>query len=205
MSRTHVSVLLALLVLVLPASTALAQVFPYMQGGQSISKPGRVGDAAMCQGTSGGSRMRPNCDPEKSAPTERPAKISLDAPAAPSEPQCEATTLTNYAQRNTVARVDGTISLRNCKGGSTGTFDIVVRIKDESGEIKSLEFSDNWQRSDDQDVKFAADYPIGENVDLLNVRLRDLRCTCGDRPPTVLSDATADAPPDPPPEPPNKN
>ena len=77
--------------------------------------------------------------------------------------------------------------------GSTGAYDIVLRIRDESGEIKSLEFSDKWQRSDDQDVKFTADYPIGENVYLVNVRLHDLRCTC------------ADPPADPPHDPANKN
>jgi hypothetical protein len=29
-------------------------------------------------------------------------------------------------------------------------------------------------------VQFTADYPIGENMELLEVRLQGLKCTCGD-------------------------
>ena len=32
--------------------------------------------------------------------------------------------------------------------------------------------------SADQDVAFTADYPIGENVELVSVSLRGLTCTC---------------------------
>jgi len=48
-----------------------------------------------------------------------------------------------------------------------------------------------WQRSDDQDVSFTSDYPIGDDVDLVSVRLRGLSCTCGD---PAQTDAPALAP-----------
>ena len=73
----------------------------------------------------------------------------------------------------------------------------MVRIRDEKGEINSLEFSDKWQRSDGPDVKFAADYPIGQNVDLVSVRVRDLKCTCGDPPANPAPDPAAESAPDP--------
>jgi hypothetical protein len=58
----------------------------------------------------------------------------------------------------------------------------VVRVRDESGEIKPPESGEEWQRSDDQAVRSRADYPIGKNVELLSARVRNLRCTCGDPP-----------------------
>jgi hypothetical protein len=41
---------------------------------------------------------------------------------------------------------------------------------------------ETWQRDDDKDVSFSADYPIGENVDLVSARVRGLSCTCADPP-----------------------
>lgn len=201
MSRTHVTVPLALLVLALPASTAFAQVFPQgVFGGRETSRSGRAtesGDVDTCQGTAGGSRVRSNCDPGATPPV--PTGPELKVPVKPSSeqtsaPLCEATTLTEYIQRNTTARVDGSVSVKNCPAGSTGTYDIVVRVKDQSGAIKPLEFSEKWQGSDAQDVKFTADYPIGENVELLNVRVRNLRCTCVDstQAPTQTSSVSSD-------------
>jgi hypothetical protein len=48
--------------------------------------------------------------------------------------------------------------------------------------LKTLEFVESWRRDDDQPVKFSADYEIGENVDLVRARSRQLRCTCADTP-----------------------
>ncbi len=115
-----------------------------------------------------------------------PAEQTLTVPvvavkaAQPSTPQCEATTLTEYFQRNNIARVSGRISLAVCPAGTTGSYDVVVRVRDESGEIKPIEFSETWQRADLGDVTFNADYPIGENVELVNVRVRNMRCACAD-------------------------
>src|SRR5262249_9085652 len=153
----------------------------------STSHQGRVrDDVQTCQAAAGGSRVRSNCAPEDTKTTvrtEQELKFQLNAPPPPSGPQCDASAVTNYDQRNTVASGEGTISGRNCSTGSTGTYNVVVRVKDESGEIKSLEFSDKWQlHSDGKDVTFKTDYPIGQNTDLVNVRVHDLRCTCADAP-----------------------
>jgi hypothetical protein len=186
MSRTHVTAVIGVVVtLALPVSTVSPQS-PAPSGTPTTGRQGRVrDDVPTCQAAAGGSRVRANCeaeDTQTTVRTEQKLKVSLDPPPQPSAPQCEVTATTEYSQSNTVARVDGTINIRNCSTGSTGTYNIVVRVRDEKGEINSLEFSDKWQRSDGQDVKFAADYPIGQNVDLVNVRLHDLRCTCADPP-----------------------
>ena len=108
----------------------------------------------------------------------------LDVPAVAvtagqsSGPQCEATTLTEYQQRNNVARVNGTVSLAACPAGTTGTFTLVARVRDESGASTTIEFPETWQRDDTADHTFSTDYPIGDNVELMSVRVRNLKCTC---------------------------
>jgi hypothetical protein len=105
----------------------------------------------------------------------------IETPQLPST-QCEAIATTDYSQRNTIARVESTIEVADCTKAS-GELTVAVRVRDESGEIKPLEFNGTWQRSDDQDVSFTTDYPIGENVELMSVRVRGLRCRCADPPP----------------------
>jgi hypothetical protein len=100
--------------------------------------------------------------------------------AQPSGPQCEATTLTEYQQRNNVARVAGTVSLAACPAGTTGTFTLVARVRDDSGESRTIEFNEAWQRDDTEDHIFNTDYPIGDNVELMSVRVRNLKCTCAE-------------------------
>jgi len=102
--------------------------------------------------------------------------------AQPSGPQCEATTLTEYQQRNNVARVSGTVSLAACPAGTSGTFTLVARVRDDSGEDSTIEFNEAWQRDDTEDHAFNTDYPIGDNVQLMSVRVRNLKCTCAEPP-----------------------
>jgi hypothetical protein len=102
------------------------------------------------------------------------------APAAAAGPQCAASTLTEYQQRNNVARVTGTVSISSCPAGTTGMFTLVARVRDDNGEIRPIEFNETWQRNDTQDHIFNTDYPIGENVELVSVRVRGLVCTCAE-------------------------
>jgi hypothetical protein len=141
-------------------------------------------DTPVCQTSGGGTRTRANCKAEPkptTVRTEATVKLpSIDEPAPPTA-RCEAVTTTEYQQRNTIARVNSTLAIKSC-AAAAGSFTFLVRVRDASGEIKPLEFSEMWQRSDDHDIKFIADYPIGEDVELVTVRVRDLRCTCADSP-----------------------
>ena len=124
----------------------------------------------------------------RGAVTEQALQIPVAAVTAtrPSGPLCETTTLTEYFQRGNVARVSGTISIAGCPAGTTGGYDLVARVRDESGEIKPIEFSETWQRDDAGGVAFNADYPIGENVELVSARVRNLKCTCADAAPQAV-------------------
>jgi hypothetical protein len=103
---------------------------------------------------------------------------------------CDPTMAIQYEQRNTVARVEGTIENPSC-AACAGEYTIAVRVRDESGESKTLEFPGKWQRADDEAVTFTADYPVGANVDVVNVRAKALHCVCSATEPPA--DATAAA------------
>jgi hypothetical protein len=94
---------------------------------------------------------------------------------------CATTIEVEYTQRDTVASVEGTIENKDC-AVSSGEFKLAVIFRDENRELKTLQFVESWQRHDDQDVEFKADYQIGENVDLVGVRSHHSRCTCVDTP-----------------------
>ncbi len=148
-----------------------------------------VGLSASAQDGGNERRGRERADPRAetvTVRTEQELKILIETPAMPNL-QCEAVATTNYNQRNTLARVESTIKIADCTKAS-GELTVSVRIRDASGEIKPLEFNAPWQRSDDADVSFTADYPIGENVDLMSVRVRGLRCTCADAAETAAAD-----------------
>jgi len=93
-------------------------------------------------------------------------------------PQCEASTYTEYEQRGNVARVTGRVSISACPAGTAGKFTLVARVRDDAGMSMPIEFSEMWQSPDAQDYIFFADYPIGRNVFLESVRVRNLTCTC---------------------------
>ena len=95
--------------------------------------------------------------------------------------RCTAIMELEYSQRNTTARVSGTIQNEDCTA-SDGEYKLTFKIRDANGELKTLEFLESWQRQDDQPVELKGDYPIGENVDLVNVRAKMTRCTCPDTP-----------------------
>ena len=181
MSRLIRTELFALSALALFASPAFAQIIFSTGGAADRGVQGRAterDDVYTCAAAPGGSRVRENCEVETTTlKLEQEMKIAFKLNAPPAPLQCGASTTTRYQQRDTVARVSGTLEIRDCAAAS-GTFTVAVRVKDDSGVEKPLEFSQPWQRSDDQDVAFTADYPIGENVDLVSVSLRGLTCTC---------------------------
>jgi hypothetical protein len=144
----------------------------------STGKPARLALAALVALVSGAAAQEP-----ATSRTEREIRFAIEVPAIPSA-QCEASTSTSYHQRNTVARLTSTITAEGCAAAG-GNFTVAVRVRDESGAQQTLEFDETWQRTDDQDVRLTSDYPIGENVELLSVRVRGMTCTCAAAPPGV--------------------
>ena len=124
-----------------------------------------------------------NCENDAASNTvraEHEINVKLELP--PSGPQCEASALTEYYQRDTTALVRGTVSIPNCPAGTTGSLTLVARVRGEDGEVKPLEFSETWLRDDGQDHVFNSTFPVGANVELVSVRVRGLACTCAPAP-----------------------
>ncbi|HET7609834.1 MAG TPA: hypothetical protein VFL84_14230 [Gammaproteobacteria bacterium] len=184
MSRIYASTILALAALQLPAAPAIAQVIfaPGRGGGIDTAIQGRAttrDDIYTCQAAPGGSRIRENCEVvteiEQLEQQQKMAKLLKP----PRLLQCGASTTTEFRQLDTIARVNGTLEIRDC-GAASGTVTIAVVVKDESGAQEPREFTETWQRDDERDVSFSADYPIGEKAELVDVRLSGLTCTCTD-------------------------
>lgn len=90
---------------------------------------------------------------------------------------CQASIAINYAQNDTVARIDGTLENKTC-AASSGSYVISVSTIDANNKLQTQQFTETWQRDDDQPVKFGKDYPIGANVDLARVRTPRVQCRC---------------------------
>ncbi len=112
--------------------------------------------------------------------TEKDVVFPVELPPSKAV-RCAATTELRYTQRDTFVRVEGAIENTDCTA-SRGEYKLVVRIRNDHGERKTLEFVESWQRQDDQAVKFGGDYPIGENVEVVSVQFRQLACMCTDAP-----------------------
>ena len=127
---------------------------------------------------------------EAAVQAEKQAKALREAQEAEAL-RCAATTVTEYLQQANVAQVTGSISVLSCPAGSTGTFDVVALVKDQSGASKPVEFHEVWRRDEPGDVPFANEYAIGDDVELMNLRIGKLQCTCS----TALQPAPAMTPP----------
>ena len=90
---------------------------------------------------------------------------------------CKARLSIEYTQRNTLADYNGSIINKDCDA-SSGTYTISVRYRDEAGETHSIETNHVWDRNNNQDIEFAGQTMIGENVDLIRVRGRKIKCVC---------------------------
>lgn len=92
---------------------------------------------------------------------------------------CQASITLQYHQRNTLARVESTVTNESCVP-STGGYGLLVNILDENGVSRNLSFSETWDQKDDSPLEFSRDYPIGENVTLKRIVAQGIRCECTD-------------------------
>lgn len=128
-------------------------------------------------GTSRGRRPCRDLPSRSVVSFEHDVPIALEAPLT-KPGSCLATVAIDYTQRVTLASVEGTVENPDCSA-SSGSFKVLVTLREAAGDVRTLEFTERWSRDDDRPVPFKADYPIGEDVDLLRVRPRSLSCSCG--------------------------
>ena len=105
--------------------------------------------------------------------------IQLDS--QPASRSCKAALELEYYQKGASVHVDKKIRNADC-AASSGSYVIEVRYRGSDGEIRSKSFDETWQRDDDQPVVTSSDYAIEDNVDVVRVRSRKLRCECAEPP-----------------------
>lgn len=104
----------------------------------------------------------------------------LEMKAEPPPLNCVASVSLDYFQKGATAEVEMVIENTACEAAS-GTFVIEATVRvDGKQEAQKLRFPESWQRIDSAPLTFARSYPIGDNADLLRVRIRNLKCVCGD-------------------------
>jgi len=92
--------------------------------------------------------------------------------------ECEATAVLEYFQRGGEAEVEATIENPDC-AASSGEFTIETTVRaDGQMDSDKLSFSETWSRDDEDPVVITKRYPIGDNVDLMRVKVRKLHCEC---------------------------
>ena len=92
---------------------------------------------------------------------------------------CFPSTSVEYQQSNTLAQVTGVISVDDCAAAS-GTYRVSLVVRGNDGSSETLQFEESWARDDAAPIQIEKDYAIGENVDLLRVRVRSKRCVCAE-------------------------
>ncbi len=104
---------------------------------------------------------------------------------------CESTAVLEYYQRGTEAAVETTIENSDC-AASSGEFTIETTVRAD-GQMNSekASFPETWSRDNNESVVITKRYPIGDDVDLLRVKVRKLRCECSEEvtEPDVASEA----------------
>lgn len=107
---------------------------------------------------------------------EHTVKLTMKPPESR---RCQAQLQISYLQKNDVASVESTLNNSDC-AASSGSYIVAVRIRDENDEMSNIEYEETWQRVNIQPIVMKKEYFAGENVDIIRVNTRKLRCTCAD-------------------------
>ena len=103
--------------------------------------------------------------------------------------ECGANAALEYSQHGGEVEVEATIENYDC-AASFGEFTIEATVRvDGKKDPDKLSFPETWSRDDENPVVITKRYPIGDNVDLMRVKVRKLRCECSEE--TAGSDADA--------------
>ncbi len=94
---------------------------------------------------------------------------------------CEARLDVSYYQKGDSVHVETELRNDQC-GASSGSYALEVRYRGDDGEVRAVEFEELWQRSDAEPVTLEKDYYVAENIDVMRVRSRRLRCECASAP-----------------------
>ncbi len=90
---------------------------------------------------------------------------------------CHVSVDISYLQKSTNVIVDTTLENPDC-AASGGSYTVAVKFRDGNSELQTVEYEETWQREDDQPLQSRQEYYMGENVDLINARVKRPKCVC---------------------------
>ncbi|MFQ5608652.1 MAG: hypothetical protein ACE5F8_00085 [Woeseiaceae bacterium] len=111
---------------------------------------------------------------------EAEIRIQMELEANVVNSSCQAQLEMEYYQKGSNAVVESVLTNEQC-AASAGTYVIQVRYRGSDSEIRTKDFPETWQRSDNEPIKNVREYFVGDDVDVIRVRSRKLRCSCTDR------------------------
>ena len=117
---------------------------------------------------------------------EKKYVIKLETTQATKE-YCHVSVDISYLQKSTNVIVDMTLENTDC-AASGGSYTVAVKFRDGNSELQTVEYEETWQREDDQSLQSRQEYYMGENVDLINARVKRPMCVCVPIP-TEVTDA----------------
>lgn len=110
---------------------------------------------------------------------EAEIRIQLDVKQEYATDLCQAKLEVEWYQKGPTVHVESVLTNADCDA-SSGFHTLRVSYRDATGETKSVEFPETWERADAAPVRAENDYYIAENIDVLRVRPGKLRCVCSD-------------------------
>lgn len=108
--------------------------------------------------------------------TEKQYTMKLEVSPA-TKKYCHVSVNIDYLQKNSDVIVNMALDNPDC-AASSGSYAVAVRFRDENNNSQTVEYEETWQREDDQPLQKRQSYYVGENVDVINARVKRPNCVC---------------------------
>lgn len=122
---------------------------------------------------------------------EAEIRLTIEAKHEYATDICTAAMELEYYQKGASAHVEASLDNDQC-GASSGTYNLEIRYRDAAGNVQTKEVAETWERDDSSPLELAKDYFVADDIDLIRVRPRKLRCTCASDEPDVAGSESDD-------------
>ncbi len=104
-------------------------------------------------------------------------EFTVDLPMQRLKPPCKGQIQLEYLQYDTIARVETALEGTICPIADM-SFALVVRTRLADNSVNSARTEYTWNSKDAGPVPGSGDHPIGDDVDLVDVRAKNFKCSC---------------------------
>ena len=130
-------------------------------------------------------------DEESRINNEAEIRLTVEAKHEYATDICTAAMEMEYYQKGASVHVETSLDHDQC-AASSGSYTLAIRYRDADGNLQNTEVEETWERADAAPVEQAKDYFVAEDVDILRVRTRKLRCKCAADPEAVATPTATD-------------